>query len=146
MKTFLTIFLLFISSFLFSQQMIPNSNWIPSDGVGTAQYGKGLFFYRYYRSQTPTVGGLYEYHVYFISNSYYSQYSGTPYRVSTYIPKAYFKIGDTFIRNNLFGDTMFWVLFLGDLDNGVGYLGAIFSAKTPTYKSINFYFDTPTPY
>jgi hypothetical protein len=148
MKTFLLfLFLIFFGQDISGQNIVPMTNWIPSDGTGVAQYGKGLFWYRVFRTTTIDNTNQYSFYIYFISNSYYSIYNGIqPYRVKTLIPSAYFTVNGKPVRNELFGEVNFWIIFLGNIDTGEGFLGAIIKSPSPSINIINFYWEPPQPY
>jgi hypothetical protein len=146
MKNLFLILFLFISSLSFSQEMMSVTPWIPSDQEGKGDYGKGLFWYRLYRSVGPVDGVNYKYSVSFISNSYYDDYKGEPYRTKTFLPNVVITEYGFPIINELYGSYDFWIIFLGDLENGIGFEGAVFYSPITDTNAFTMYWVDVIPY
>lgn len=146
MKNLILILFLFFGFVSVGQQMMPVSEWRASDGEGNAAYGKGLFWYRLYRSIEPIYGKDYKYSVHFISNSYYDYYNGQVYRTKTFIPRISITVYGMPVENELYGAYEFWLVFMGDLENGKGFEGAVFYSPITTINAFNMYWADPEPY
>lgn len=135
-------------------RMVWLAEWQPSTTLN-ADYGLGKFFYRVARSQYPIDKlGNYRFEVYFLSDSYYPAYYygdsngdgiANIYRSSTKIENVDLFVNGKPWINSLTSSTSFWLLFMGDYDNGIGDLGISF-LYPQEYPKIYMTWSAPKPF
>tara|TARA_R110000772_G_scaffold20466_2_gene56671 strand:+ start:2411 stop:3061 length:651 start_codon:yes stop_codon:yes gene_type:complete len=122
------------------------SEWLTSDN-GTSAYGKGRFYYRFARSRYYNKRGNYKYEVYFISDSYYNagMYNGAVYRSATKINEVRLLVDGHPYINDITGSGIFWIMFQGNYEQGIGDLRISFYNSNPN-ASVYITWSAPRPF
>jgi hypothetical protein len=144
-KTLLIAILMLFSTDIVAQERWLN-NWTASDNLQSA-YGKGRFFYRISRTQSPVNAyNQYMYKIYFISDSYYPGFiydtnkngvidgNEYVYRASTKIDNMKLYVDNKPYINVLTKTNNFWILFKGNYEKGIGDVCVIFYTKNPNAR------------
>jgi len=135
-------------------RMIWLADWQPSINADP-NYGFGKFFYRVSRSEYPIdKSGNYRFEVYFLSDSYYPAYYYSDnngdgiidvYRCSTRIETVNLYVNGEPYNNIITNSSTFWLLFMGDYNNGIGDLGISFN-YSQAYPKIYMTWSEPKPF